>query len=104
MGVERKSKKQPHLSPIVPVGGSPPVFSLSLSFFPFVTMSFWASFYVTEATLNGLVSRGLLCPLTNGERSPAPPLGYIISFMHFHERGFRRPPPSSFRGCCSTMG
>ena len=56
-------------------------------------MSFRAPSDVTEATLNGLVSKGLLCPVTSaeewkvpqGERSPVPPLGYIVSFVRFHE-------------------
>jgi hypothetical protein len=62
-------------------------------------MSFWTPSDVTEATQNGLVSRGLLCPLTSaeewrvpqGEQSPAPPPGYIVSFVYFHEWGFASP-------------
>ena len=72
MGEERKNKKPPHLSPLIPVVGGPPIFSSSLSFFPFVTMSIWASSDVTEATLNGLVSRGLLSPLMDVEEWKAP--------------------------------
>ena len=55
--------------------------------------------------LEGLFRRGLLCPLTvaeewrlPGEEEPQPPEGYIVSFAHFHERGFAMPAHQFFRG------
>jgi hypothetical protein len=30
--------------------------------------------------------------LPNGQNSPLPPDGYVVSFMHFHERGLVAPP------------
>ena len=75
-------------------------------------MSFWAPSDVTEATLNSLVSRKLLCPLTGaeewkvpqGEWVPAPPPGYIVSFVRFHERGFASPSHRFFRGLLLHYG
>ena len=75
-------------------------------------MSFWAPSDVTEATLNDLVNRGLLCPLTSteewkvpqGEQIPVPPPGYIISFVHFHEPGFASPSHQSFQGLLLHYG
>ena len=54
--------------------------------------------------LEGLVRRGLLCPLTAAEewRLPGeeeelqPPKGYVMSFAHFHERGFAMPAHQFF--------
>ena len=56
-------------------------------------MSFWQCSDVTAARLNGLVAKGLLCPLTaaqewivpSGESEPQPPPGYVVLFVHFHE-------------------
>jgi hypothetical protein len=69
-------------------------------------MSFWQRLDVTASRLNGLVAKGLLCPLTaaqewmvpSGESKPQPPPGYVISFAHFHERGFTKPAHPFFRG------
>lgn len=55
---------------------------------------------VTAACLNGMVSKGLLPPLTSveewipadSEAIPDPPPGYVVSFVVFHERGLRVPP------------
>jgi hypothetical protein len=59
----------------------------------------WARSSVTERKLEELVRDGLLRPrarrtqpewrvLMSGHREPAPPEGYVVSFMAFHERGF----------------
>ena len=32
----------------------------------------------------------------------SPPDGYVVSFTHFHERGFATPPTDFFEGCCTT--
>ena len=61
---------------------------------------------MSAAHLNGLVDKGLLCPLTSsqewiipsGESEPQPPLGFVVLFMHFHERGFATPTHAFFRG------
>jgi hypothetical protein len=45
--------------------------------------------------MEGLIQRGLLCTRTvamewilpGDEETPSPPDGYVISFVHFHERG-----------------
>jgi hypothetical protein len=55
-----------------------------------------------------LIKDGLLHPVKNAmqpewivpgnEDEPNPPAGYIISFAHFHEQGFRMPASDFFRG------
>ena len=46
--------------------------------------------------LDALVYRGLLCDedlvLLGAEVVLAPPTGFVVSFVHFHERGFAMPP------------
>lgn len=46
--------------------------------------------------LDALVYRGLLCDedlvLLGVEVVSAPPTGFVVSFVHFHERGFAMPP------------
>ena len=69
-------------------------------------MSFWQCSNVTTTCLNGLVAKGLLCPVTeaqewivpSGESNPQPPEGYVVSFVHFHERGSATPAHAFFRG------
>ena len=59
----------------------------------------WCRSDVTLQRLEGLVRRGLLCPQTAAEEwrlpgnedAPSPPEGYVVSFAHFHERGFATP-------------
>jgi hypothetical protein len=56
---------------------------------------------VTASDLEELVGEGLLRPLTDEQRpewippvggaAPSPPLGYVVSFVSFHERGFGVP-------------
>jgi hypothetical protein len=59
----------------------------------------WACSSVTERKLEDLVRDGLLRPRASrtqpewrvppfDHREPAPPEGYVVSFMTFHERGF----------------
>ena len=49
----------------------------------------WCRSNITPQCLEGLVHRGLLRPLTTAEELP--PEGYVMSFAHFHERGFGIP-------------
>jgi hypothetical protein len=61
--------------------------------------SLWPFSNVTTEELQGLVSEGLLHPCSVGPRpkwiapgdedEPTPPAGYVVSFIPFHERGFR---------------
>jgi hypothetical protein len=61
----------------------------------------WPFSTVTVEELEALVSDGLLRPLSGGpqpewmapgsEADPTPPLGYVVSFIPFHERGFGMP-------------
>jgi hypothetical protein len=62
----------------------------------------WAASSVTERRLEELVEDGLLWPRTSRSqpewitlppthREPAPPEGYVVSFVCFHERGFGVP-------------
>ena len=61
---------------------------------------------MTRSRPDGLVAKGLLCPLTGtvewiepgGERVPSPPDGYVVSFVHFHERGFATLAHAFFLG------
>ena len=56
----------------------------------------WCRSDITLQHLEGLVRHGLLCPWTTAEgwQRPgnedvsSPPEGYVVSFAHFHERGF----------------
>jgi hypothetical protein len=38
------------------------------------------------------------------DREPNPPFGYIVSFVHFHERGFEAPVSRFLRGLCYHYG
>ena len=57
--------------------------------------------------LEGLVHRGLLSTQTateewwllSNEDVPSLPTGYIVSFAHFHERGFATPAHKFLWGC-----
>jgi hypothetical protein len=61
----------------------------------------WPFSTVIEEDLQSLIDGGLLCPLNfvvppewlvpRDEEEPTPPVGYIFSFITFHERGFRMP-------------
>ena len=66
----------------------------------------WCKSNITLQRLEGLVRRGLLCPLTIAEEwrllcnedAPSPPEGYVVSFARFHERGFAIPAHKFLRG------
>ena len=61
---------------------------------------------ISTRRLEGLVRQGLLRPLTAAEEwwlpgeeeEPQQPEGYVLSFAHFHERGFAMPAHQFFRG------
>ena len=66
----------------------------------------WCRSSITPQRLEGLVRCGLLRPLTaakewrlpGDEDEPLPPKGYVMSFAHFHERGFAIPAHPFLRG------
>jgi hypothetical protein len=75
----------------------------------------WERSTATILSLNLLVSGGQLAANVDGqpaewivpserERVPNPPYGYILSFMHFHERGFAAPASRFMRGLCYLYG
>lgn len=68
----------------------------------------WSSSDASPQALQRLVDEGLLCPVTNRDRSewitslpikrePCPRKGYVVSFLAFHERGFGMPPSRFMR-------
>ena len=69
-------------------------------------MDSWYHFDVTHARMEGLVKHGLLHGRTDvvewlvpgHEGVSAPPSGYIISFMPFHNSGLGVPPHPFFWG------
>ena len=69
-------------------------------------METWCRFDVTLQRLEDLVRRGLLCAWTTAEEwrlpgdedAPSPPDGYVVSFAHFHKRGFATPAHKFLRG------
>ena len=66
----------------------------------------WCHFDITLQRLEGLIHRGLLCTRTAAEEwrlpgdedMPSSPDGYVVSFAHFHERGFATPTHKFVRG------
>jgi len=66
----------------------------------------WCRLDITFQRLEGLVDRGLLRARTSvkewllpGEEDlPSPPNSYVVSFTHFHERGFATPAHRFLRG------
>jgi hypothetical protein len=68
----------------------------------------WGHSSFSEKIVLGLIEDGLLRPVTNvmrpewivpsNEDEPNPPSGYVISFAHFHEWGFRTPASNFFCG------
>ena len=66
----------------------------------------WCRSDITLQCLEGLVRRGLLHSLTAAEEwwlpgeedEPLLPKGYVVSFAHFHERGFTIPAHKFLRG------
>ncbi|RLN39335.1 uncharacterized protein C2845_PM01G05450 [Panicum miliaceum] len=75
-------------------------------------MATWERSSFGTSRAEGLVKKGLLCNRTeryewlfpDSEEAPAPPNGYIVSFAHFHERGFAAPPSPFFRGLLHYYG
>ena len=62
----------------------------------------WPPSNVTRSALDARVKAGILRPLTDAElpewivpsannREPNPPLGYVVCFLSFLDRGFRTP-------------
>ena len=72
----------------------------------------WGRSSFATARAMGLVKKGLLLDKTAesewrypGEESePRPGDGYVVSFAHFHERGFTTPPSRFFRGLLHHYG
>ena len=66
----------------------------------------WCRSDITPQRLEGLVRRGLLCTLTTAEEwrllgnedEPSLPERYVVSFTHFHERGFAIPAHKFLQG------
>ena len=62
-------------------------------------MESWCCSNITLQRMEGLVCRGLLYTRTAAEEwwlpseedVPSPSDGYVVLFMHFHERGFATP-------------
>ncbi|XP_072151344.1 uncharacterized protein [Setaria viridis] len=75
-------------------------------------MGSWARSHFGPSRAEGLVRKGLLCKRTERdewgfpemEEVPTPPAGYVVSFAHFHERGFATPPSLFFRGLLHYYG
>ena len=69
-------------------------------------MELWCCFDITLQRMEGLVRHGLLCKRTateewrfpNEEDMSSLPDGYVVLFVHFHERGFATPAHKFLRG------
>ena len=69
-------------------------------------MDLWCHSDITFQRMEGLVHHGLLHVWTSAEELllpgeedlPSSPDGYVVSFTHFHERGFVTPAHKFFRG------
>ena len=69
-------------------------------------MEQWCRSDVTLQRLEGLIRHDLLCTRTAAEEwrlpgnedTPSPLKGYVVSFTHFHERGFATPAHKFLRG------
>ena len=69
-------------------------------------MDLWYHSDVTHARMEGLIKQGLLRGRTDvvewlvpdREDALAPPNGYVVSFVPFHERRLAVPPHPFFRG------
>lgn len=70
-------------------------------------MATWSRSTVMKGELDALVSAELLIPLADGsewimpkeESWSNPPPGHVVSFIHFHERGWRHRRTTSFVRC-----
>ena len=66
----------------------------------------WCHFDITFQCMEGLVGHSLLHTWTSAEEwllpgeedLPSPPDGYVVSFAHFHERGFVAPAHKFLQG------
>jgi hypothetical protein len=74
----------------------------------------WPFSTVTADDLEDLVAEGLLRPLSDERQpewippasgaAPSPPLGYVVSFVSFHERGFVVPVGRFMRAILHNYG
>jgi hypothetical protein len=74
----------------------------------------WPFSTVMADDLEALVADGLLRPLSGGPQlewmappsgaAPSPPLGYVLSFISFHERGFGVPASRFMRAILHVYG
>jgi hypothetical protein len=74
----------------------------------------WPFSTVMADDLEALVADGLLCPLSGDSQpewmappsgaTPSPPLGYVVSFVSFHERGFGVPVSRFMRAILYVYG
>jgi hypothetical protein len=74
----------------------------------------WPFSTVTAGDLEALVADGLLRPLSGDSQpewmapasgaAPSPPLRYVVSFVSFHERGFRVPASHFMRAILHVYG
>jgi hypothetical protein len=75
----------------------------------------WPRSTTTMLSLSDLVTAGQLTANEDGrpaawivphpnEREPNPPFGYVVSFIHFHERGFAAPVSRFMRALCYHYG
>ena len=75
-------------------------------------MPTWERTSFGASRADGLTRKGLLCERTERgewrfpgmEEVPCPPAGYVVSFAHFHERGFATPLSLFFRGLLHHYG
>jgi hypothetical protein len=74
----------------------------------------WPFSTVTVGDLEAVIADGLLRPLSSdpqpewmppaSEADPAPPLGYVVSFVSFHEWGFGVPASRFMRALLHYYG
>jgi hypothetical protein len=74
----------------------------------------WPFSTITADDLEALVADGLLHPLSGDSQpewmappsgaTPSPPPGYVVSFLSFHERGFRVPASRFMRAILHVYG
>ena len=81
------------------------------TFSPITLMELWGRSSITSRCLEGLVRRGLLCPLSavqeclipSDEGELAMPEGYVVSFAIFMSRDLQYPHIDSFGDCWIIM-
>jgi hypothetical protein len=77
-------------------------------------MDLWGRSSFTDKITSWLIEDELLRPVTNAAQPEwivpgnkyelNPPTGYVVSFTHFHERGFGTPTSNFFRGLLHYYG